>query len=101
MQYEPKRGPGRPRKQTHNQRVDFTLSERIIAALDTMLDTMGIANRSAKVAEAIERFLTLPAKEDSKEGLNEATAYGLLGRFQQIMIRSIEQVDMESITPEE
>ena len=102
MNHKEKRGPGRPRKQTHQQRVDFTLPERIIVSLDTMLDTMGISNRSAKVAEAIANYLTLQVKEkENQEELNEATAYGLLGRFQNIIIRSIERIDINTITPEE
>ncbi len=36
-----------------------------------------------------------------QEELNEATAYGLLGRFQNIIIRSIERIDINTITPEE
>jgi hypothetical protein len=46
--YEEKRRPGRPRKSSRKQRIDLTLSEKLLNAIDAIT-----GNRSAHIEDAI------------------------------------------------
>lgn len=92
-----KRRPGRPRTGTGTKHFDLTLPVNVMNAFDALLHMMGLT-RSSQIAKVIADSITEKAET---EELNEATAYALLGRFQDIVIRSIEPISLDSLTEEE
>ncbi len=98
MNDQKKRGPGRPRKGKGTMHFDLTIPVDVMEALGSLMSMIGISNKSAEVANAIIDRLTVKEKN---EKLNEETAQALLGRFQEVIIHSIELVDPSTITGEE
>ncbi len=86
MTEQPKRRPGRPRSGTGTKHFDLTLPINVMDAFDALLHMM--------ITDSI-------TEKAGTEELNKATAYGLLGRFQDIVIRSIEPISLDSLTEEE
>ena len=97
MTEQTKRRPGRPRTGTGTKHFDLTLPINVMDAFDALLHMMGLT-RSSQIAKVITDSITEKA---GTEELNKATAYGLLGRFQDIVIRSIEPISLDSLTEEE
>jgi len=86
-------GGRRPKAGRHREKT--VLPSRFAASLLSLLRTIGLDDRPDSLVSK------LVAEDVDNRGLNEETAYGLLGRFQPVIIESIEPIDSASITEEE
>jgi len=94
--YDEKRRPGRPRKPSRKQRIDLTLSEKLLNAIDAIT-----GNRSAHIEQALANDVELGSREAILKNPLSSTMQGLLGRFQDIVIRSIEPISIDTLTEED